>query len=193
MTEKKNKKNNDFNYEDLESRNPKTLVDAWKYDDNYKESFDKETVFNDIDSNISFEEKLYRIVLWKINRRVILNSITEDKIKRLIKSDKKSDIIELIDRLADKNNMGIGLPMASTILHFYSKGKYPILDQRAYRVIYEKEPAYDMKNPGECYYEYYEKCKKYYDDRELKSRGLEFYDIDKYLYQIDLKKGNRNS
>ena len=82
--------------------------------------------------------------------------------------------------------------MASTILHFFSDGNLPILDQRAYRVVFHEEPNY-IGDRGELYWTYYEKCKDYYKQHRLEEKGINFSELDKYLYQVDKDKGNTNS
>lgn len=189
MKKKENTKGNNYDYSDV---NPSEILKKWTYDDDFKDTFDKESIFDDVSSGKSFEEKLYEIVLWKLNRRIIVSDMVEKDIIQLSRSDNKEDIITLIDLLVNRCK-GIGLPMASTILHFYSGGKYPILDQRSARVIYKFEPKYNINNPGECYYEYYEHCVDYYRNHNLYKKGLHFKDIDKYLYQLDKKNRNKNS
>ncbi len=75
--------------------------------------------------------------------------------------------------------------MASTILHFYNPETFPIIDQRAYRELYEKEaPRFTEKNSCDIYVKYIKDCYKYWEDN-CKCVGIEFSDIDKILYQLD--------
>ena len=123
----------------------------------------------------------------------MVNNLTESELKELIK---KKKIKEAINKLTSSENKGIGLPMASTILHFYSNGKYPIIDQRSYRVINKKEPEYGKSRKmslGEIYEEYYSDCINFIKDNDLEKRGLDPKDVDKYTYQIDIERRNRNN
>lgn len=149
-----------------------------------------------IKNNKKIEEQqdiINKIILWKINRQaepkvsvleklvhvheIQLNDLctnkkeTEDRVKDLL--------ISLIE------TKGIRLPMASTILHFYNPETFPIIDQRAYRELYEKEaPRFTEDNSCDIYVKYIKDCYKYWEDN-CKCVGIEFSDIDKILYQLD--------
>ena len=189
------KRNNNYNYEGIEKRDPAEVLSEWDYDEKFVGSFDKERIFNDVINNKEdFEKNLYEIVLWKVNRRIIVEK--EEEIKKKLysiseKAPEKEATQSLIEDLVGKDNIGIGLPMASTIIHFFSRGQLPILDQRAYRVVVQGEPKY-KSNLGEIYWNYYQKCKDYYTEHQLKEKGIDFVEIDKYLYQVDKLNKNKN-
>ena len=189
------KRNNNYNYEGIEKRDPAEVLSEWDYDEKFVGSFDKERIFNDVINNKEdFEKNLYEIVLWKVNRRIIVEK--EEEIKKKLYSisenaPEKEATQSLIEDLVGKDNIGIGLPMASTIIHFFSRGQLPILDQRAYRVVVQGEPKY-KSNLGEIYWNYYQKCKDYYTEHQLKEKGIDFVEIDKYLYQVDKLNKNKN-
>jgi len=189
------KRNNNYNYEGIEKRDPAEVLSEWDYDEKFVGSFDKERIFSDVINNKEdFEKILYEIVLWKVNRRIIVEK--EEEIKKKLYSisentPEKEATQSLIEDLVGKDNIGIGLPMASTIIHFFSRGQLPILDQRAYRVVYDKEPKY-KGDIGELYWNYYQKCKDYYTEHQLKEKGIDFVEIDKYLYQVDKLNNNKN-
>jgi len=189
------KRNNNYNYEGIEKRDPAEVLSEWDYDEKFAGSFDKERIFSDVINNKEdFEKILYEIVLWKVNRRIIVEK--EEEIKKKLYSisenaPEKEATQSLIEDLVGKDNIGIGLPMASTIIHFFSRGQLPILDQRAYRVVYDNEPKY-KGDIGELYWNYYQKCKDYYTEHQLKEKGIDFVEIDKYLYQVDKLNNNKN-
>ena len=151
------KRNNNYNYEGIEKRDPAEVLSEWDYDEKFVGSFDKERIFSDVINNKEdFEKILYEMVLWKVNRRIIVEK--EEEIKKKLYSiienaPEKEATQSLIEDLVGKDNIGIGLPMASTIIHFFSRGQLPILDQRAYRVVYDNEPKY-KGDIGELYWNY---------------------------------------
>lgn len=82
--------------------------------------------------------------------------------------------------------------MASTFLHFFNPNVFSIFDQRAYRVIYlnDYQASTIARINADLYMEYLEKCERYYNIR-LSDSGIPFSEIDKYLYQLDIKAGNK--
>jgi len=84
-----------------------------------------------IDENI-----LLKIILWKINRYPDLNEFPYDKLNYVaaLKPDEFQKVEGFLDEIL--RIKGIGLPMASTILRFRNPSTYPIIDRRAYRVIF---------------------------------------------------------
>lgn len=81
---------------------------------------------------------------------------------------------------------GISVAMASTILNMFMPNAFPIIDKRAYRVIYCEEMSTNINPEG--YLKYVEKVYDFYDKRCQKI--INFSDIDKVLYQIDIENGN---
>lgn len=83
--------------------------------------------------------------------------------------------------------------VASAILHFYYPDIFPIIDQRSYRELYDREfPIYLDKQKEEkyveLYLEYIEDC---YEYQQRNCPTISFAYIDKILYQIDKEKGNK--
>lgn len=180
----------------LKEIEPKEIINEWKYDQKWNKCFDKETIFEHVENTeYDFEKLLYEIVLWKINRRTVLSKDCKENISKFKSLDnvKKNEelFINYVNDFVDEK--GIGLPMASTIIHFFSKGKLPIMDQRALRALYGLKDGPKGENPGKRYLNYCNKCSDYYSDNNLKDYGLKFEDIDKYLYQLDLKTGIKNN
>lgn len=118
------------------------------------------------------QEIINEIVLWKVNRYVemdpntlsLLNQITKGS--ELLNRDFTREILENL-----LNTKGIQLAMASTILRFKNPNIYQIIDQRVYRLIFEKNmPRYfaSVTAQVDCYLEYLEKlndcCKTYQID-----------------------------
>jgi len=97
---------------------------------------------NKLDTNpIDFDQNiLNEIVLWKVNRYahfetnliLLINSIKHNETEINIAKTKKV-LKELL------NTNGVQLPMASTILRFKNPCVYQIIDQRVFRIIYNKE------------------------------------------------------
>lgn len=145
------------------------------------------------------------VTLWKINRRVGYKK--KEEFERLLPELKTvipnltlnnfKNAESLLDRLLKVD--GIRLPMASTYLHFLNEEVFPIIDQRAYREVYDngvdqlrkyKEPTPSTK--VKVYFDYIDACIKYCEriNKEY-SNKLSFKDIDKYLYQVDILKGRK--
>lgn len=161
-----------------------------------------ENIFNRIKSSSDKKEQLdiiNMIILWKINRRAIIDSKTIKELMN-IKAINLDNLEENQDKLKKCFNdlissKGIQLAMASTILHFYNPDTFPIIDQRAYRELHSKEiPPQEMpqnikkKNAFDIYYKYIFDCKKYWKEN---CKELNFSDIDKVLYQLDKDRGNK--
>ena len=156
-----------------------------------------ENILNRIKSSSDEKEQLdiiNMIILWKINRRAIINSKTIKELMN-IKAINLDNLEENQDKLKKCFNdlifsKGIHLAMASTILHFYNPDTFPIIDQRAYRELHSKEMPQNIKKKEafDIYYDYIFDCKKYW---ETNCKELNFSDIDKVLYQLDKDRGNR--
>lgn len=161
-----------------------------------------ENILNRIKSSSDEKEQLdiiNMIILWKINRRAIIDSKTIKELMN-IKAINLDNLEENQDKLKKCFNdlifsKGIHLAMASTILHFYNPDTFPIIDQRAYRELHSEEiPPQEMpqnikkKDAFDIYYKYIFDCKKYWKEN---CKELNFSDIDKVLYQLDKDRGNK--
>lgn len=90
---------------------------------------------------------------------------------------------------------GVGLPMASAILHFFNPKVFPVIDHRDYRSIYaikhnERRELSNSKQDfmAKLYLEFVRECKDYCLND--KSGKVTMEDVDKYFYVIDQKIGN---
>ena len=135
------------------------------------------------------------IILWKTNRVTVIDNNVIKQIYELSTINDPTEAAEsqltlqVIVQLLDSK--GVRLPMASTILHFYHPKIYPIIDQRAYRELYQKEfPKYvsDNMKLAHIYMRYIKDC---YQFQQEKCQDIPFEHIDKVLYQIDKEKGNK--
>ena len=136
------------------------------------------------------------IVLWKINRQVNVDTELFLSIKKLnISHDlfkaKEKEVESVVMGLL--KTTGIKIAMASTILKMFYPETFPIIDQRAYRELYNKElPAFYGKKANkkyvELYFKYIKDCCSY---NEKVCPNIKFEDVDKVLYQLDLEKGNK--
>jgi thermostable 8-oxoguanine DNA glycosylase len=90
---------------------------------------------------------------------------------------------EILLKLLSKEQKGIRLPIASTILRFKNPNIYPILDQRVYRFIYGKELKYSLSNINqqiEIYLSYIDKLESVCNEF-----NIEFSMADRILYSMD--------
>ena len=137
------------------------------------------------------------IVLWKINRQIEISNSTFLKIKELKNENLqqlnlvKNKIIEILLELL--NSKGVQIAMASTILKMFHPNIFPIIDQRAYRELYNQAfPKYYGKNAvfkyADLYWKYLTDCHSY---NKKNCPEIEFYYLDKLLYQLDIEKGNK--
>jgi hypothetical protein len=81
-------------------------------------------------------ELVNQIVLWKVNRYVLLdNALLGDlnQLKALKMGEHRQGELVLLDLLATN---GVDLPMASTLLRFRNPGVFQIIDRHAYRAVY---------------------------------------------------------
>lgn len=131
------------------------------------------------------------IALWKINRRIEKNDELIRNIHSLSQKLKKyDDINKYLKEVKDVfsgllQTIGISVAMASTILHMFMPEVFPIIDKRAYRVIYGKEMPKNIT--AEKYLEYVDKVAAFHRERCSK---ISFQEMDKVLYQIDIANGN---
>ena len=175
---------------------------------NYKEILSKYTYQGDTEiieriSNLSVcnereaKDIINAIVLWKVNRQVDFDLELFCRIQKLNLND-FSDFARAEKEIRDILNLmlkvkGVRIAMASTILKMFHPDILPIVDQRAYRELYEKElPKYTkIHDCIDMYIKYVYECHKYYI--ENCDKQIDFRDLDKVLYQIDIIKGNKIS
>lgn len=128
------------------------------------------------------------IVLWKVNRYVELNDKTLDLINKISKADTAVDRVlteQILLNLLNKDQQGVRLAMASTILRFKNPNIYQILDQRVYRYIFGKRLKYSLTNIDEqikIYFDYLDKLKQVCKDYKI-----DFKTADRLLYLLDKK------
>ena len=127
------------------------------------------------------------IVLWKINREVIVSLETVELLNAIAgavatpeEALRNKDVPALVKELIESK--GIGLPVASALLKQYCPQAFPIIDQRAYFVLYgEKLPL----NAGvDVYLDYIKRCASIAIEH-----GIPFEKVDEVLYQIDKDSG----
>ena len=127
------------------------------------------------------------IVLWKINREIFVSFETIEFLNSIAGSVatpeealRNMDVPYLVQQMIESK--GIGLPVASAILKQYCPQAFPIIDQRAYFVLYgEKLPL----NAGvNVYLDYIERCASLASDH-----AIPFENVDEVLYQIDKNSG----
>lgn len=151
----------------------------------------------DFDNEMEAGDIINSIVLWKINRQVKLDINLITKIKNLpcdnveIVYKYKIEICDILLSLLKTN--GVKIAMASTILKMFKPLAFPIIDQRAYRVIYGKDfPRYygesSFSKYIDLYMQYINDCLDY---QQTKCPNIPFNKIDELLYQIDIENGNK--
>lgn len=141
------------------------------------------------------QDIINEIVLWKINRATDIDDELLQKIRDLNISTpdeiiNNQTVVEIINQLLMCK--GVGIAMASTILKMFHPELFPIIDQRAYRTIYCKNmPSYYSKDANrkyiELYSDYIVECLRF---NKSECPEIEFENIDKLLYQIDIEAGN---
>ena len=135
------------------------------------------------------------IVLWKINR---IPYVEEELIDMIYSLSTLTSPLDAVNNPSSffvimglLNCKGIQLPMASTILHFYYPDIFPIIDQRAYRELYNRDypPVWTKDDKlAHIYLQYITDCVAYH---QRNCSDIPFSQIDKILYQLDKEKGNR--
>jgi hypothetical protein len=127
------------------------------------------------------------IVLWKINREVSVSLETVEFLNSMAGSVatpeealRNAEVPLLVKDLIESR--GIGLPVASAILKQYCPNAFPIIDQRAYFVLYgEKLP---MNAGVDVYLDYMGRCASLATEHRIP-----FEKVDEVLYQIDKNSG----
>jgi len=131
-----------------------------------------------------FDQKVIdEIILWKVNRYVMMNKETLDNLNSINPDERILDYsktkIVLTSLLGLK---GVRLPMASTFLRFKNKYLYQIIDQRVYRIINGKTLKTPKKIDDQItlYLEYLDKLKE-----SCKLLNINFENSDRILYNAD--------
>ena len=132
------------------------------------------------------QEILNEIILWKVNRYAKFNEETINLLNKINPKDENLQMSltgDILLSLLSKNQKGVRLAMASTILRFRNPKVYQIIDQRVYRFIYGKELEYSETNLNlqiVIYIDYLEKLKEVCEKYQIK-----FEDADRILYKMD--------
>lgn len=163
-----------FNYKS----DPTEFLDDYRYQLKLTKNLDE---LNDAQFN---QELLNKIVLWKLNRYVVIGPELFKELDSLISLERGAHrrcstiLIKLL------NTKGVDLPMASTILRFRNPEVFQIIDRHAYRVVYgRKYPLYPMssiRRKTDVYFDYLDKLVDL-----SKVKNLEFKTLDRLLYQFD--------
>ena len=139
--------------------------------------------------NSDFDQNtINEIVLWKVSRYVLLDTETLTLINKINKNDKQLNhelTKDILFRLLAKEQKGVRLAMASTILRYKNPQIYQIIDQRVYRFLYSKELKYSESNIDEqiqVYLDYLQKLKE-----ECKKHIINFELADRIFYTMDKK------
>jgi len=157
------------------------ILDDYSYQESLTLKLDEQ--YSDFDQEIINE-----IVLWKVNRYSELNNRTLELINCIGTEDEILDLDltrEILLNLLDKDQKGIRLAMASTILRFKNPKIYQIIDQRVYRYIFGKELKYSLAKIDQqidIYLEYLDKLKEV-----CSVHNIDFVTSDRLLYVLDKK------
>jgi len=137
--------------------------------------------------NCDFSQSIINeIVLWKINRYTEIDENTFSILNKINKSDLILDPAltgEILMRLLRKQQKGIRLAIASTILRFKNPHIYQIIDQRVYRFLYGKELKYSDSNINEqiiIYLDYLSKMRQV-----CNTHNVPFEIADRVFYTMD--------
>ena len=132
------------------------------------------------------QEILNEIILWKVNRYAKFDEETINLLNKINPKDENLQMSltgDILLGLLSKNQKGVRLAMASTILRFRNPKVYQIIDQRVYRFIYGKELEYSETNLNlqiVIYIDYLEKLKEVCEKYQIK-----FEDADRIRYKMD--------
>lgn len=137
-----------------------------------------------------FDDKMiFEIVLWKINRYPVIDDKLLVEINKLknTKPEEYKECEKVLRLMLDTKRKGFGLPMASAVLRFRNPLVFPIIDQRAYRVIMDDKLKVYYSTPIDkqitIYFDYIKKCRKISNQF-----NIEFSMIDRVLYMFDKDK-----
>lgn len=132
------------------------------------------------------QDTINQIVLWKVNRFAQVGGETLALLNQIQKADTQINVEltkELLSRLLNKDQKGVRLAMASTILRFRNPHLYQIIDQRVYRFIYGEEmnvTALSIEDQIELYLAYLVRL------REVsQQQGVAFDKADRVYYLMD--------
>lgn len=175
-------------YDDIWGDEPRLLMKEYDYQSELTEKLDK---LKPSDFN---REKLYEIVLWKLNRFPQIEDALLLKIQGLseLSSESHRKSKTVLEELLSCH--GIRLPMASTILRFINPKVFQIIDDRVFRVL-SLEGKMPVK-PPKVDKEYLRKCCdvyfNYLDElHKVCNLSLPFEESDRILYLLDIKLGNK--
>lgn len=167
-------------------------INLEKYLDEKKFDYQEKLTQNLDAIDQSFDQDIVnQIVLWKVNRYAQIDVSTFGMLNRISRHDTKFDeglTRELVQKLIDIK--GIRLPMASTILRFKNPNIYQIIDQRVYRVLYDK--TYNLSTNKtqqvDLYLKYLHDLKK-----KCSEKNIPFNRADRILYLADKAENKDNS
>jgi thermostable 8-oxoguanine DNA glycosylase len=144
------------------------------------------TKLDDLEDVNFTPELLNEIVLWKVNRYVVLDG---DQLRRIdafakLKPGEHAHARSVLEELLVAH--GVDLPMASTFLRFRNQTVFQIIDRHAYRALYGRDYKLYTQTPLKKKIEVYF---AYLDDRRnlCDSKGLDFKTVDRVLYVFDKK------
>lgn len=132
------------------------------------------------------QETINEIVLWKVNRYAAIDNDTLNLINQINKSDTQLNpelTGAILLRLLGKEQKGIRLAMASTILRFKNPTIYQIIDQRVFRFLYGRELKYSETNINEqitLYLDYLQRLKEVCSEH-----NVDFAIADRVFYSMD--------
>lgn len=130
------------------------------------------------------------IVLWKVNRYAKLQTDALDALNKLVDVKPKqhrqaaSQVTQLIAQL------GVDLPMASTLLRFRNPQAFQIIDRHAYRAItgddYPLYSASGVQRKIDVYFQYLDELFVL-----AESKDVPFHDLDRILYIFDKRQNGK--
>lgn len=132
------------------------------------------------------QEIINEIVLWKVNRYAAIDNETLNLINQIKKEDAQLNpelTGAILLRLLGKEQKGVRLAMASTILRFKNSKVYQIIDQRVFRFLYGRELKYSETNINEqitIYLDYLQKLKEV-----CVQHNVNFETTDRVFYTMD--------
>ncbi len=151
---------------------------------NYQPSLTKH--LDNIEDERFTQPLLNEIVLWKLNRYVVISREIFEDLNTLITltNGQHRQGQKVLENLLKIH--GIDLPLASTVLRFRNPKVFQIIDRHAYRAVYGRKYPFYPSSPTNrkisVYFNYLDKlielCTK---------RNLEFRTIDRLLYIFDKK------
>ena len=144
------------------------------------------TKLDGLDTNFD-QAIINEIVLWKVNRYAAIDNETLNLINQIKKSDTQLNpelTGAILLRLLGKEQKGVRLAMASTILRFKNPNIYQIIDQRVYRFITKGETLkYSETNINEqitLYLDYLQRLKNVCNEH-----NVDFTIADRVFYSMD--------